>query len=957
MEEEEEEEEEFALSHRPKLAATLTAQDNGSSDKIYLDLSSHISEQPAALLPLSAPSPPTRHKPTHLTLRPLSLTSSANLPTPCSTPSARPGLRVLTLGSSSESVPSSSSADFPFPNQSSRTPSESLDFSSNNPARGPSPMGCAPSKPASVPSKRQSSISYIRSTKTASPPHMVTGLPTPGPTPTLERRQSLSSSIVPSVEDRDRRNTSEEIFLHQSHAVLLSRIRELEHALRIRSRPTSLYSDESSEQLAEGSELLQLVADLKADRDGLNRDLSTSTKRSEELAERFKELQHSLDTESREGALKSEKISSLESEKITLQRQIRLKDQELCAIGGESKTAQARLDQTLELLSASRNETADVRALLDDLQAQIAAVKASEADVREQLAAERAYRDQLVSDFEASGLLRTPKVNDGGDCVPDACLKFTVPIRNDGFGFQSIDSACTSVETESIKTLNAPFTLKAVEEEPTTTTIDFNDDDDDDDLAHYEDEEDSELGMSSPSRTVSSCSDDGIAHSLRFTNETPVPGSDVPLSSRSLSPSPCSSPCPTPLPPMPVDASGTQHAKHASLSKVWTFPRNGATSVQRPQEEVDHFFGCLADIEDSPRELATSDNGFRQRLQFSASEDDDLPPFILPTDISMADHFRLLDVVMEADEPERSFDEAPAFDFAHSGSSPLKEQFVPFVFPQKKPAQKSISNASPSASLSPNSTPKISARSYSPSLIPKSVSRLYQPSTPERAYVKSVSSNAQPANPATPALLRVSPPTFVQAKSGKSSKSPSPPRRKPAPIATPTTPSFGFSPSPSVESSRANVQSRNGSTFIPKLKSPSTPTHSFHSCMTDANLPSSSSSSRSSVQAAKLREDSEAVSSSTRHDSHDPLTRTANSDVSSSSQQHLLQAITNFLPVPNLPWMTRKQRASSERVRGLVSREAQLAKLRARMRSDRSAITPTSEVRCCQKCRGSVVTV
>lgn len=830
MEEEEEEEEswENASGHRPKQVTTLMSVDSeygNSSDKISLDSNGNISEKLVAAMPHTAPSPPTRHKPAHLTLRPLTLTTSsnANLPTPSSTPSTRPGLRTLTLNSSLDSVPSSLLGHL------SRTPSDSLELTGSDSWRAHSPMGCAPSKSSTIPPKRQSSISYIRSNKDASPPQMITGLPTPGPTPTSERRQSLSSISPPTVGDRDRRGTSEEIFLHQSHAALLSRIRELEQLLRARSRPASLYSDESSVP-AENNELLQLVADLKADRDSLNKDLSASRKRLEEVNERSTDLQRRLDSERREGESKTEQIRSLESEKISLQRQVHLKDQELGGVARDLEACQTRLHQTIELLSASRKEADNIRQRLRDVQSQLSAAKASEEEMmkfRDELQVERAYRDKLFSQLEASGLLRTPKVGVEGQS-PGGCLKFTLPVRNNAFGFQSIDSACTSVDTESIKTLNTPFTLKAVEEEGGAAIVNFSDDDDA--LAHYEDEEDSDLGILSPSRTMSSCSDDDMSRSHPLSSETPVPSSnDIPLSSRSLSPSPFSSPCPTPLPPLPLDVSEAQHAKRASLSKTWTFPHGRAATNAPSREEVDRFFGCLEDIEDSPPELRQSDSAsvFRQHLQFTDSEDDDLPPFILPTSNSMSDHPRLLDVVVEADEHEHSLDEAPSFDSVHNGASLVAEPFVPFSFSQRKCIQASLKNLPPIPD-SPRNTTKFGASSNSPSLIPKSVSRLYQPSTPERAYVKPVSSTVSAASNilSPPSALKVpSPPTFVQAKTGQASKTPSPPRRKPAPIVTPASP-FGLD-SASVESNRSNTQARNGSTFIPKLKSPSRHTHSL----------------------------------------------------------------------------------------------------------------------------------
>ena len=65
-------------------------------------------------------------------------------------------------------------------------------------------------------------------------------------------------------------NSSEEVFLQQSHTALLSRIAELERALRSQShsrphsRPASLESSDNRDFLpaSKSDEMLQLIADL-----------------------------------------------------------------------------------------------------------------------------------------------------------------------------------------------------------------------------------------------------------------------------------------------------------------------------------------------------------------------------------------------------------------------------------------------------------------------------------------------------------------------------------------------------------------------------------------------------------------------------------------------------------------------------------------------------------------------
>ncbi|KAH8118500.1 hypothetical protein DFH11DRAFT_1874644 [Phellopilus nigrolimitatus] len=647
-----------------------------------------------------------RHRPANLTLRPLSLALSASspgLPTPDPTPSPRPVLRALSLTTSSEasSVTTPESIDLDWMPQPQREMSLTLSslpsFSSTESPRrqmsGDSSSGSSSPGP-----KRHSSISYIRSGSTTSPPTSFTaaGLPTPGATPTSEKRQSSSSiSSFGSVGGRDRRNVSEEMFLSQSHASLLARITELERALHSRSRPVSTHSDTSTDP---PDEMLQLVADLKAERDELNSDVDGWRQRVKDLEHARTVLGRRLEAEKREAWLKTEKLGLLEVEKGTLDRQLKVKEEEVSSISRRLETTQVQLRQALQECAALKEDADVAKRQLNDAQSLLQARKGVEIElykVRDTLATEQAYREQLIRQLDEAGILETPRVT--GEQPKEACKAFNIQARSKGIGFMSIDSACTTVdsEEEGRQALKAPFTLKAVEEES-----DERDDgafEEDDELARYEDEDASDLSFTSPTRSASSFDEDlprSLSHFRLAANSTPVPSrSDVPLSSRSLSPSPSpsSSPCPTPVPlPSPV------------------------------VQSVGHVNRCFAqqDVDISPRRTDTpsafargamdSQSLFSQRLQFvDTDEQEDMPPFVLPA--QKKNTSAMLNAVMEENEDGDGSQSEAAEEFTFpisvsedtlSRMSPtpyfeesVQESSVTFVFPQMKGQQSKLTPA------------------------------------------------------------------------------------------------------------------------------------------------------------------------------------------------------------------------------------------------------------------------
>jgi hypothetical protein len=159
------------------------------------------------------------------------------------------------------------------------------------------------SDPIEVPRKR-SSISYKSSFQ---------GLPTPELTPTKEGRLSdIDWSRHASL-------TNEQHFLYQSLAALVARISKLDHTLSSRSqpRPVSFAASNRSLSDAEPSDEMFLIADLKAERDELKRDIDGWRTRVADLEKQSGAFALRVDTECRdsEAWIARERLSLLEVEK------------------------------------------------------------------------------------------------------------------------------------------------------------------------------------------------------------------------------------------------------------------------------------------------------------------------------------------------------------------------------------------------------------------------------------------------------------------------------------------------------------------------------------------------------------------------------------------------------------------------------------------------------------------
>lgn len=576
-----------------------------------------------ATLPPSVPTSPTpsraRHRPAGLSLRPLSLspekllsTANGELPTPAPTPnpSKLSGLKSLTLTASpptlisspptSDGVLSSATA---LHRRSGIAPPALASFSAPLCRRlSTDNISTGPSDPFEAP-RRRSSISYKPSFH---------GLPTPELTPTTDFRASTGSE---SDFSRPSSVSNEQHFLYQSQATLIARISELERTLafRTQSRPVSLASsDISSVGPAPTDEMLSLVADLKAERDELKRDVDGWRTRVANLENQTSALTNRVDAERREAWIARERLGLLEIEKRAAVR-----------TAEERAAAVSVLKAELAKIEAEFQTMLDEAARSKDMAFELERVKV-------ELAEERRLRAELEKSLEELSLNAPTPI---------------IPARR----VMSIDSMSSATDVESLDghMLTGPE-LKAVQE------VDEDEEpysDQEDNLIGYEDQEEGDESFTSQ---------DGSSFSSL---------EDIPRSTAHLVPSAPSSPSRTPLP-----ATLPAHARRSSLSREWAFPTKGtphAASPQHAPEEIDRFFGCLEDLGDSPPIPAAASeatNPFARGF-FRAVEDDgnELPPFVLPADVgtevespptedSLFYPGQGLGVVLEEEEPEDVMD-------------------------------------------------------------------------------------------------------------------------------------------------------------------------------------------------------------------------------------------------------------------------------------------------------------
>jgi len=317
---------------------TLLEENEGDDEEVAPDELQYVPPAPSPL--------PQRHRPASLKLRPLSLRSAAALPTPSPTPPMRNSakLKSLTLASAiivqatTLGPPKRSSAV--VPGGSPMLNSIELDTSlqrSNSVGRR-NPDSARPGR--LMPDTSSSSLS-------------------PSPSPRFGARGRSPSPGRSSTHSPDDAHTA---YLTQSHTSLLARIADLENALTIRD-------DRSEPVLTEPSEeLLEMLADLKTERDNLKKELDDAHTKTVEHEKLVTILSRRVDNERREVWVTKEKLAIAEAASKVIEE--------------ERDELRAQVDKLTDMLSALKSD----------------------------LLRERKERAKV--DAELREMLRTPKVTD-----------------------------------------------------------------------------------------------------------------------------------------------------------------------------------------------------------------------------------------------------------------------------------------------------------------------------------------------------------------------------------------------------------------------------------------------------------------------------------------------------------------------------------------------------------------
>ncbi|KAG6861198.1 hypothetical protein C0995_002825 [Termitomyces sp. Mi166 len=613
VEEEEEEEEEAASAHHE----TEPSSQPTVAPEIPVEVTTAM---------------PARSRPANLNLRPLSLTPdnlvsmTTGLPTPSVTPNPRLGLKALALVPSSDDSTSITKDRHPSPL--SHRPLLTLKLASEN-------------ESGAEKASRRSGISYKSSTSNEG---VVTnyGLPTPDTAthPTFDRRYSISdvfrrrsssSSSSPSADEDSfpsqsthsrPLSVSEQHFLFKSHNALLARIQDLERALSMRmssggasgsSRPDSVASDFSSSDLGSNEEpsdeMLRLVADLKAERDDLKRDVEGWRTRVADMEKQQNILAGRVESERRDAWIARSMSGLLEVEKVTLERKLANVERNVLALETDKKALQL--------------ENAEAKKRIASLEAELECVKKESEEER------KSKREVAASSNEEILATLTPRISESRPR----------PVGYIAKRFTSVDSDVTEVE-DSLEDIDPKFnfSLKSVSEDEEEVLSE-----EDNGLAGYEDEEESDVTFQSSS---SFGSEDELPRSIAHLQDIPVS-----VTSRSDSPSSDHAPRPT-------------HAKGASLSKTWAFPMGvmPGKQVAQVEYEVDRFFGCLEDNDDnknndsvpnspSAYSYEKSKSLFANGFKYGASDEES--PFFFPLDGVEVESPKTLEVVREEEEEEK----------------------------------------------------------------------------------------------------------------------------------------------------------------------------------------------------------------------------------------------------------------------------------------------------------------
>ena len=285
----------------------------------------------------------------------------------------------------------------------------------------------------------------------------VYGLPTPEMTPTsstIDRCRSASvsssgSSMDLSLQRGRHLSISGRHFLFQAHETLVQRITDLEKALarNARSRPVSYVSDRSSVSSAPSEpsdEMLQLIADLKAERDELKKDVDGWRTRVADLQRQIDVHAKRLEAERRDAWVARQRVGLLEVEKTSLEKTISEKTTQV-------QDAEKRCNVATASLKSSHEDVARLTAEVQRL----CSVDDENARLRAELLAERQTRQDLECELDHAGLLDTPR--------PVQPVSNVASRRSRGLGFRSIDSESSFTDVDSVDDNYGPE-LKSVAE-------------------------------------------------------------------------------------------------------------------------------------------------------------------------------------------------------------------------------------------------------------------------------------------------------------------------------------------------------------------------------------------------------------------------------------------------------------------------------------------------------------
>jgi hypothetical protein len=459
------------------------------------------------------------------------------------------------------------------------------------------------------------------------------GLPTPEMTPTFFDRRSLGNRqnsigtasnaedefFPPHANQGTSLNGSEQHFLFKSHNALLARITDLERALSMRrrdsssfsnpgsSRPVSMASDFSSSAASSepSDEMLRLVADLKAERDELKRDVDGWRMRVGDMEKQLGIFTKRVETERRDAWVARSMVGLLEVEKSTLEK---------------------KLERVENMVAEMENEKKALAEMNKEAQMKLRAVEEELERIKGEL--QEKVRRETVPPASEVDVLATPTPG----TLQSRFRPLNLTLKN-GLGSSSPDSEGSTTDVDSsFEDGPGNFPFSAVTDDSKVLLSD-----EENGLAGYEDEEDSDLSFRSSS---SFDSDDDLPRSVvhlgidvSSVTSSSGSGSGTPtVISRSTSPTLGLSSRPT-------------HVSRASISKTWTFPR-GQASVVKPnnETEVDRFFGCFDanDTESSGGSTPASPSSYSYEKHkglfasgFKYLTEDESGPFFLPKGVGV----------------------------------------------------------------------------------------------------------------------------------------------------------------------------------------------------------------------------------------------------------------------------------------------------------------------------------